>query len=469
MAEILKVFTPEQLYTLLKAKIIADNVGITDFNEGSVIRSMLEAIALIESTTGFDYLEALRNAIPVALYDGLGFTRKGATRATGYLRFFRLPEFTIEYTGSGSDCLLTITDTHLTTSCTGASGDNLNIAFSVYDTTQKVRDEINGTSNYTCTMVGRGNDDPKDLYHYSGKDIKGAKNYLDGNGFDVMLGSASLVSITSGAQASVDEIYFKTTASGSIPLGESTSDDIAVQAITEGSSGNISAGAIDTLNGKGVLNTPITGVEYVKNDSAFTGGENAESEQERARRFQVFVQGLAGATVKGIESAVLGITGIKSVTIRERYPQPGYITIIADDGTGSLSSSQISEIIKVASGDPNDFENYPGYRAAGILLNVSAPSVVAVDVTMTVTRLSQFSDENEIKNDVKTAIENYINTLKLGDDVICNKIRELAMGAHPAVYDISMSVPSSNVSISDSQIARTGSGTGGSVTITVTT
>ena len=406
MPDILTIFTPEQLFTLMKNKILADDVGFTDFNVGSSIRTLLEAIALIESTTGFDYLEGLRNSIPIALYDGLGFTKKSATRGTGFLRFFRIPEFYMEYTGVGTDCLLTISAIDLTTTCAGAGGDNLSLSFVTFPTVSQLVTAINGTANYNATLVGLGNSVPSSLFQWVAKDILGATNHLAGNGFDVMVGAAPLVTLIAGLQASIDQIFFRTTAAGSIPLGEATSAAIAAESINEGITGNILAQAINTLNGKGVLNTPVNGVEHVINDSAFSGGENEESDEDRARRFQVFVQGLSGSTVKGIESAVLNIAGIKSVTIRERFPQPGFITVIADDGTGNLSIAQIDLIRKTVEGDPNDFENFPGHRAAGILLNVDAPDVVAVNVTITIIKADQFPDEAEISIAVQSAIEN---------------------------------------------------------------
>jgi len=95
MAEILRVLTPEQISQLGRDYLVSKNSGISNFNDGGVAQSLLEAVGLIESTTGADYLQALRRSIPVALYDGLKFTKKGATRSNGFVRFYRLPQFTI--------------------------------------------------------------------------------------------------------------------------------------------------------------------------------------------------------------------------------------------------------------------------------------------------------------------------------------------------------------------------------------
>ena len=308
------------------------------------------------------------------------------------------------------------------------------------------------------------------LFNYSSVEIKAVSNHLNiADTRDIMPTSAPVVSVPISSRVSVDNQSFSTTASGTIPVGDATSAPIATQAELAGTTGNILAGAIDTLAGKGTINTAITGVEHVKNDSAYSGGENEESDADRAVRFQVFVQGLAKHNVIGIQSAVLNIQGIKSVSVRNNFPAAGVVTVVADDGTGNLSGAQITEIQKVLDGDPDDLVNFPGVLAAGITANVEAPTVIAVNVVISVFRVGSTSDETEINTFVQSAIENYINTRKLGDDVVLNKIREIAMSAHPAVYDVTITTPVANTSISASELSRTGSGTGATVDVTVVT
>jgi phage tail sheath gpL-like len=61
--------------------------------------------------------------------------------------------FTIQYTGAGSASTLTVNDSALTTSCTGAVADNLNIQFSTYGTIQQVIDAISATGKYSITAA----------------------------------------------------------------------------------------------------------------------------------------------------------------------------------------------------------------------------------------------------------------------------------------------------------------------------
>lgn len=63
--------------------------------------------------------------------------------------------FSIDYTGAGSAATMTIDQGAgtLTTSVTGAAGDNLNLSFATYDTIQSLVDAINATGKYTAVVL----------------------------------------------------------------------------------------------------------------------------------------------------------------------------------------------------------------------------------------------------------------------------------------------------------------------------
>lgn len=65
--------------------------------------------------------------------------------------------FSIIYTGAGSAATMTINTTDavhkLTTTCTGATADNLDIDLLVYSDIRSLADKINSTGKYTCTIL----------------------------------------------------------------------------------------------------------------------------------------------------------------------------------------------------------------------------------------------------------------------------------------------------------------------------
>lgn len=68
-----------------------------------------------------------------------------------------LKSFSIRYTGAGSAATMSITPTaashSLTTVCTGATGDNLDLDLNTFTTIQELVDAINATGKYTATVL----------------------------------------------------------------------------------------------------------------------------------------------------------------------------------------------------------------------------------------------------------------------------------------------------------------------------
>lgn len=467
MADILKVYTAEQLYTMFRDIILADLVGLTDFNEGSKARALLESNSEIISSVSMDCKEGIYKAIPIALYEGFGFAKTAAVQATGFLRPYRKPALFITYTGLGTSATITSTSTLISATVTGA-GDSFSFNYSSYTTLTTLVAIIDAETNWSATLVGAGSTASNTLYQYSAAEVIGELNYLNATGFDILLATDLEISVPSGYSVSVNQQSFITTAIGTIAAGES-GIAIAATASLAGTDGNISASAIDTLNGKGYMNSTIDGIEHVINDSAFSGGAAEETADARKVRFSETVNALNAGTKAGIIAAIKGITGVRSVGMRTSYPFKGTNTIIVDDGTGTISTALQTSVEQVLYGDANDLINYPGKNAEGIGYNIVAPDIVAVDVVVAVTRLPNVNvDLTEIGTDVQTAIEQYINTLALGANVLLSAIFDVARNSNAAVYDMTINAPSNNIAISDNQFAKTGSGTGASVVVTPT-
>ncbi len=471
MSEVLKVYTADQTFELCRLYLLSKGVGLTNLNDGGRTEAILRMVAEISSTTGMDYLTAMRKAIPVMMYDGMDFEKKSATYSTGYFRFYRIPIFIINYTGAGTSCLMTLTDSSFTTVCAGAGGDNITAAFATYTTISALIAYINGIPNYSASLVNTtaGGSPPISLYHYAGKEVKGQKNYLDAAGTDVLLAPAAAITIPSSMSLALNGIQFLTTSAGSIAAGNASSGYIPAVCAIAGRAGDINAQAIDTRNGAGVMNSQISGVEYVRNDSAFANGTDAETDIERKQRFQTYIRGLSSARPEGIESRVEKIQGVKSCTVRVNWPYSGTNTVIVDDGTGTVSPALLAAVNQVLDGNPDDLAQYPGCGAAGISFVVTSPTIITVPVTLAVYRIGSLSDATEVGLAVQSAIERYINTRKLGQDIVFTELVALAKKAHSAVYDVAMSTPLVNVPIHDAAVARTGSVYGVAVTVTIVT
>jgi len=366
MAEIYKQKTFLQIYDAMKRYLVGESSALNNFNTGSRLSVLLEAVALVLAQTHNDFYQGLKIAIPTSVYNAFDFERNLGIAAAG----------TIEFTRSSP-----------------------------------------ATEDYTIPI---------------------------------------------GTAIVLNGIKFETTAVGSILTGNTSSGNINAQCSVVGVDGNISSGAIDTSLGQGSFVNQPDGVEAATNNVAFTGGTNEESDEDRISRFRLFVNSLPRSTVQGLIAGALSVDGVVSATVVENNPTLGWVTIYADDGTGTLSTALKEEIEKVINGDPNDTANYLGYRPAGVLVQVLAPTVQSVDVTVDIKILdSSLSDPADLKSLAQTAIENYVNTLRLGYDVIITEIIHVIKEAHNDIYDVDVTLPAANVTITDDKVARTG-------TVTVT-
>lgn len=414
-----------------------------------------------------DIKEGIYKAIPVALYQGFGFPKKEAAKGVGFLRPYRQPALWIKYTGAGTAAEITSDSTDFTSSVTGAGGDNFSFGYASYPTLTDLVAIIDAQTNWSATLVKAGSIASNTLYQYTSKEAIGALNYRYVTGLDIMLETAVSISVPTGFSVSLNQQSFLTTASGTIEAGDSGAT-IAAEATIKGTDGNIIINAIDTLNGKGFINSVIDGIEQVINDLAFSEGAVAETDDARKTRFTEAVNSLNAGTKNGIIAAIKTIDSVRSVGMRTNYPFKGTNTIIVDDGSESISASLLAEVENILYGDPDDLTNFPGKNAEGIGYIITAPTIVPVGIAVSVTKLPSVDvDLTEIKSDVETAIEQYINTLSLGANVLLSEVTTVGKNANAAVYDFTITSPSNNVPVSDNEFAKTGSGTGASVIATV--
>lgn len=267
--------------------------------------------------------------------------------------------------------------------------------------------------------------------------------------FSRNVSTASPITIPIGTIVSTSSgLNFVTTAEGTILANQTDSGSVSIQASDIGVAYNVPSSSVTTIT------TTVTGVDTVTNASSTTGGLDNESDDDFQTRFRQYCVGLGRSNTYGLVAGAMTVTNVRSVSPIEHFPPVSQynVTLYIDDGAGNAPNDMIAAVLNVLLGDGTD--TYPGYKAAGINLRVLAPTKVTIAVTATITSNATV-DQAEITTNITDRVTAYINGLKIGEDVIFNEIVRIIKGV-PGVYDLILTAPSSNTSISTSQIARAG-------------
>lgn len=218
--------------------------------------------------------------------------------------------------------------------------------------------------------------------------------------------------------------YDSTTEQYTIPAG-TASLGILVQCDTAGSVGNVQASTINTLT------SAIPGIDSVTNAAAFTNGVDEETDEALKARFALYIAGLRQATKTAIESAIDDLQQGLSYQVVENQTktggtQLGYFYVVVDDGTGSPSATLLATVNTAID----------AVRGLTITYGVFAPTVVNATVAMTVT-VSATANASTVKGLVQTALQNYINSLTLGETLYYTRLAQVAYDASSDVVNVS--------------------------------
>lgn len=250
--------------------------------------------------------------------------------------------------------------------------------------------------------------------------------------------------------AGEDEIQFQTTKTATLESGTQSVANVPIEAIEEGTRGNVAAGTIT----RAPLN--IKGVESINNPDPIDKGRTEETDEAYRSRIQ--------NSVGGIDSAS-GFQIYNTLTEREFVTAVRFVDSTSDDNTANLNSHE-AEIVVDAEPGHNDeiaqqiFENIPlgidlvsgnygtGTTGTASLSNnqtftipYSEPTTVQVYVDVTI------EEQAEIKKDrIKREIVQYIGGVKpnggrisgeltIGGNVLYGNV-EFSVRSIDAVYDV---------------------------------
>lgn len=181
-----------------------------------------------------------------------------------------------------------------------------------------------------------------------------------------------------------------------------TSLTATVSALVSGPSGNLLAGTVTQFG------SSVPGIDLVTNQGPISNGVSSESDPNFRIRFILYLATLAKATRSAILAAATGVQQGLLIGLLENQqpsgaPLLGSFTVVADDGSGSLSTALLTSI----------FNAVDQTRAFSVQPFVVPPTSIQVVIAMAVNVVSGFST-TIVNAAVQNAVAAAVNVLGPG-------------------------------------------------------
>lgn len=248
------------------------------------------------------------------------------------------------------------------------------------------------------------------------------------------------------------QVQYLSTADATI-VGLDSYVDVSVSASAAGTAGNAPPGETFTMQP-----LPLSFVSAIS-PGGLGGGENGETEDQRRARFAQFIAALERSTHKAIYYAAslanirdaggLVIERVTSAMIVEPYLvdpllyTPALVWLYIENRVGAPSSDLITRCQEIVDGYERDGVSYPGWKAAGVQVEVRAATRTTVAVTGVLTALAGY-DAATLRSTALDAIFTYLSTLPIAAPAYRAQIVARVM-AIEGVKNFTMSAPSSDI------------------------
>jgi len=347
----------------LARKIIADT-PVNDLNPGSVLLTLLEAVAAQDFENSASILnvletlniDALKNSDLDARAADYGLARKTSAKATGFIKI--------------QDSSITKRATTLyavkPAPIAGATKIYVNDASGWASTGTlfigRGTQQFEGPISYT-SIVDNGSFYTINLASALQKDHLTSDTVIDAQGtIDKLIPSGTIVKIPSNNVT--PEILYTTLRDAILPAGEDTVDSIPIIAENSGAQSNAGINSITTFD-----SLPFA-TALVSNTSVLASGRDTESDDDLRERLKNYSATLSRGTRAAILSAIVGVSDssdgkqVSSAVIQEptTYGEPSLVYI--DDGSGfqpTTAGQSVDVLLASASGGEQylQLSNFP--------------------------------------------------------------------------------------------------------------
>jgi uncharacterized phage protein gp47/JayE len=204
--------------------------------------------------------------------------------------------------------------------------------------------------------------------------------------------------------------YYNATLLAYVIAAGTTTANVLVQCTVAGSIGNVQAGTITQPYGTSAT-SPLAGISTISNGSAFTNGQDQETDAALRTRFALLLSTGSGGTVNALAAALLAVQPNLTYTIGDAISQagastPGYISVFVNVlGSSSAPSAALISAVQAA-------VSAPGVKPAGSTVNTYAPSIATVGVTANV-KVAGGYQASSVVAAASAALATYLNSIGL--------------------------------------------------------
>jgi uncharacterized phage protein gp47/JayE len=203
---------------------------------------------------------------------------------------------------------------------------------------------------------------------------------------------------------------YETTINIALPKGINEVE-VPIKALTPGEAGMTDFETITAME------TPIIGVDSVINKKPTNIGTERENDEELRARAKATVLAAGKATPEAIRNVVLGIPGVRGVTVNEMPNDiPGELDVIIDGLDLTDKNTPTYQRVK---------ETIDTVRPAGIHVNIKSTDTVRVDIKLYLRLTDILRTDEEVEGiikKIKTRISRHIGGLNAGSNLIRNRI-----------------------------------------------
>jgi len=199
---------------------------------------------------------------------------------------------------------------------------------------------------------------------------------------------------------------------------------LKMQSVNAAAAANVVAGAVNTMV------TTISGIDYVNNALAFTGGADTETDASYKSRFPNFLlslaRGTSGAITAAIEAIQVGTQcNVLSNVNLDGTANPGHLTIIVDDGSGAPPPSFLAMASAQAALNVAD----------GISWALSGPTIITINVSFTLVTASGYTHATLVAN-AQNAVVIFVDAIADGGSLSWSQLYQVIYNSSPGITDV---------------------------------